>query len=192
VVEFSALTPTLDQVMAIWADVLRNPAFNEPDFKRASRRRPCRAAGNSSAIPASIGQRVMSKVLWGDNHPYGHLRHDRRNHVADPSDAAAFHKAWYGPNNATLFVVGDTTLAEITPKLEAALAGAGATRRTSADGRQRRAAVEARSSTSSIGRTRRNRSSWSARPSRRAIRLKTRASRPSTRCSAVTSPAGST
>ena len=40
-----------------------------------------------------------------------------------PSDAAAFHKAWYGPNNATLFIVGDTTLAEITPKLEAALAG---------------------------------------------------------------------
>ena len=33
-VEFSALKPTLDQVMAIWADVLRNPAFNEPDFKR--------------------------------------------------------------------------------------------------------------------------------------------------------------
>ena len=40
-----------------------------------------------------------------------------------PADAAAFHKSWYGPNNATLFVVGDTTLAEITPKLEAALRG---------------------------------------------------------------------
>ena len=33
-VEFSALTPTVDQVMAIWADVLRNPAFTDGDFKR--------------------------------------------------------------------------------------------------------------------------------------------------------------
>jgi zinc protease len=29
-----------------------------------------------------------------------------------------FHKEWFQPDNATLIVVGDTTLAEITPKLE--------------------------------------------------------------------------
>ena len=44
----------------------------------------------------------------------------------------AFHKQWFGPNNATLFVVGDTTMAQITPKLEAALARLGATRLASA------------------------------------------------------------
>ena len=121
-VEFSALKPTLDQVMAIWADVLRNPAFNEPDFKRVQAQ-TVQALQGQLRDPASIGQRVMSKVLWGDNHPYGHLLTSDEITSLTRADAAAFHKAWYGPNNATLFVVGDTTMAEITPKLEAALRG---------------------------------------------------------------------
>ena len=33
-------------------------------------------------------------------------------------DLAKFHDTWFKPNNATLLVVGDTTLAEIKPKLE--------------------------------------------------------------------------
>ena len=37
-------------------------------------------------------------------------------------DLAKFHDTWFKPNNATLLVVGDTTLAEIKPKLEKLLA----------------------------------------------------------------------
>jgi len=121
-VEFSALTPTLDPVMAIWADVLRNPAFREADFKRIQAQS---VQGLQAQLrdPASIGQRLMSKVLWGENHPYGHLLTPQKLQSLTPADTAAFHKNWYGPNNATVFVVGDTTLAEITPKLEAVLQG---------------------------------------------------------------------
>ena len=122
VVEFSALTPTVDRVMAIWADVLRNPAFAQGDFARIQAQ-TVQGIQQQLNNPASIGQRVMSRMLWGDNHPYGRLVSASDISGLKPSDAAAFHKAWYGPNNATLFVVGDTTLAEITPKLEAALAG---------------------------------------------------------------------
>jgi zinc protease len=38
-------------------------------------------------------------------------------------DVVRWHSTWFKPGNATLIVVGDTTLAEIRPKLEAALAG---------------------------------------------------------------------
>jgi zinc protease len=38
-------------------------------------------------------------------------------------DLARFHETWFKPNNATLLVVGDTTLAEIKPRLEALFAG---------------------------------------------------------------------
>ena len=124
VVEFSALTPTVDRVMAIWADVLRNPAFAEGDFARIQAQ-TVQGIQQQLSNPASIGQRVMSRMLWGDDHPYGRIVSTADISGLKPSDAAAFHKAWYGPNNATLFVVGDTTLAEITPKLEAALAGWG-------------------------------------------------------------------
>jgi zinc protease len=123
-VEFSALTPTLDQVMAIWADVIRNPAFTEADFKRIQAQT---VQGLQAQLrdPNSIGQRVMSKVLWGGQHPYGRLVLPQDISSLTRADAATFHKQWYGPNNATLFVVGDTTLADITPKLEAALRGWG-------------------------------------------------------------------
>jgi zinc protease len=121
-VEFAALTPTVDQVMAIWADVLRNPAFAEGDFKRIQAQ-TVQGLQQQLRDPASIGQRVLSRALWGDDHAYGHLVTPQEISAMTPADAAAFHKAWYGPNNATLFVVGDTTLAEITPKLEAALRG---------------------------------------------------------------------
>jgi zinc protease len=38
-------------------------------------------------------------------------------------DLRRFHDRWFKPNNATLLVVGDTTLSEITPKLEKLFAG---------------------------------------------------------------------
>jgi zinc protease len=37
-------------------------------------------------------------------------------------DLVAYHSAWFKPNHATLVVVGDTTLAEIRPKLDALFA----------------------------------------------------------------------
>jgi zinc protease len=38
-------------------------------------------------------------------------------------DLVKYHQTWFKPNNATLLVVGDTTLAEITPLLEKAFGG---------------------------------------------------------------------
>ena len=37
-------------------------------------------------------------------------------------DLVKYHDTWFKPNNATLIVVGDTTLAEIRPKLESLFA----------------------------------------------------------------------
>ena len=121
-VSFSALTPTLDRVMAIWTDVMRNPAFAPADFQRIQAQ-TVQGLQQQLRDPASIGQRVMSRALWGDAHPYGRLVDPQDITSLTAADAAAFHTAWYGPNNATIFIVGDTTLAQITPKLEAAFAG---------------------------------------------------------------------
>src|SRR5205085_10149631 len=39
------------------------------------------------------------------------------------ADLQKFHDTWFKANNATLIIVGDTTLKEITPKLEKLFAG---------------------------------------------------------------------
>ncbi|HEX5008212.1 MAG TPA: pitrilysin family protein [Hyphomonadaceae bacterium] len=121
-IEMSSLTVTLDQVMAIWADVIRNPAFTDTDFKRLQAQQ-VQALQQAMREPNAIGSRVMSKILWGDSHPYGRLVTPAEVQALTPADTKAFHKRWFGPNNATLYVVGDTTMAQIKPKLEAALAG---------------------------------------------------------------------
>ncbi len=121
-VQMTALTPTLDRVLAIWADVVRNPAFTEADFKRLQAQQ-VQGLRQQLRDPNSIAGRVTNRTLWGASHPYGRLTTPEDVEKLTREDVAAFHKRWFGPNNATLIVVGDTTMAEITPKLEAALRG---------------------------------------------------------------------
>jgi zinc protease len=121
-VEMSALTPTLDDVMAIFTDVIRNPAFSEADFDRV-KAQMVQGVRQQLRDPNAIAGRVMQKMLWGSDHPYGRMLSPDEVASITREDVVAFHKRWFGPNNATLIVVGDTTMAEITPKLEAAFKG---------------------------------------------------------------------
>ena len=41
-----------------------------------------------------------------------------RDSLLQAEDLAGFHRDWIRPDNATLFVVGDTTMDEILPLLE--------------------------------------------------------------------------
>ena len=66
--------------------------------------------------------RVVPTLLYGKGHPYA-VPFTGTGTEASVSkmtreDLAKFHDTWFKPNNATLLVVGDTTLAEIKPKLE--------------------------------------------------------------------------
>ena len=66
--------------------------------------------------------RVLPRLLYGANHAYStpFTGSGTEASVAQitRADAAKFHDTWFKPNNATLVVVGDTTLAEIKPRLE--------------------------------------------------------------------------
>lgn len=119
VVEMSTLKATLDPVLEIFADVVRNPSFSEADVARL-RDQQVQSVRQALRDPNAIAARVLSKIVWGPGHPYG--RNPTPESVASITreDLARFHRRWFGPNNATLVVVGDTTLEEIVPKLEAA------------------------------------------------------------------------
>src|SRR5260370_32646627 len=69
-----------------------------------------------------MASRVMTPALYGKEHPYG-LEITEAGVAKLTRDAIAkFHDTWYRPNNTTLVIVGDTTLAEIKPQLEKAFA----------------------------------------------------------------------
>ena len=66
--------------------------------------------------------RVFPGLLYGAGHAYGNplTGSGTTDSVTKMKreELVKFHQTWYRPNNATLVVVGDTTLGEIKPKLE--------------------------------------------------------------------------
>ncbi len=120
-VSMTALTARLEPSLDLFADVILNPAFRESDFQRVQSQQ---IAGIQQARrnPGAIARRVLSRELYGPESPYGRLASGTEETVSaiTPADAEAWHQTWFRPDNATLVVVGDTSLAELTPKLERA------------------------------------------------------------------------
>jgi zinc protease len=71
--------------------------------------------------------RVFPALLYGEKHAYGTPLTGSGTTASvskmTREDLAKFHDVWMRPNNSTLIVAGDTTLAELTPKLEKLFAG---------------------------------------------------------------------
>ena len=120
-VSLNALKLNLDKALDIYADLILHPAFPEKEFERLQKERLA-AIQREKVTPFSMGLRVLPTLLFGKGHPYdetfiGTGSTDSVKKMTR-ADLAKFHETWYKPNNATLLIVGDTTLAEITPKLE--------------------------------------------------------------------------
>ncbi len=121
-VTLSALKPNLDASLALYADIVLNPAFPDSDFKRIQKQQ---IAGiqREKAQPVGMALRVFPKLLYGAGHPYGlpFSGSGYEDGVAriTRDNLVKFHEAWFKPGNATMVIVGDTTMAEIKPKLEA-------------------------------------------------------------------------
>ena len=117
----SALKQNLDPSVALFADMLRRPRFdqNEVDRVKASW---IAGIAQEKARPNGAAMRVLPPLLYGEGHPYaipfsgtgteasiGSLTRD---------ELRAYHARWVRPEGATLLVVGDTTLKQIVPVLE--------------------------------------------------------------------------
>jgi len=120
-VSLSAMKPTLRDALALYADVILNPAFDADDVARVKAHA---IAGITAARQdgASAASRIFPALMFGADTPYGRLTREADVAALTPTALAAFHDRWFKPNNATLVVAGDTSLAEIRPLVEAAFA----------------------------------------------------------------------
>jgi len=120
-VDLNALRINMDKALEIYADLILHPAFPQKEFARLQKDRLA-AIQRQKVTPGAMALRVMPTLLYGKGHPYtgAFVGTGTEASVSKMTreDLAKFHDAWYKPNNATLLIVGDTTLAEITPKLE--------------------------------------------------------------------------
>lgn len=122
-VTMSALKENLAPSLGVLADYVRRPNFAPEEIER---QRALILAGikQEKAQPNAIALRLLPPLMFGDGHAYGLPFTGSGTEAAVASitraDLVAFKDQWMRPDNATIVVVGDTTLAEIKPQLERA------------------------------------------------------------------------
>ena len=121
-VAMSALTANLAPSLALMADVVRNPAFDPAEVARVKDQRLAEIA-QEQADPASLAYRAIDPLIFGQAHPYGSVGSTGKASVIEaltPEALAETHRTWLSPDTAGFTVVGDVTMAELLPALEAA------------------------------------------------------------------------
>ncbi|MBD8526742.1 M16 family metallopeptidase [Pseudomarimonas arenosa] len=120
-VYLSALKDKLEPSLDLFADVILRPRFADKEIERV---RATWIAGieQEKSRPNSLALRIMPPLLFGEGHAYAMPLSGSGTAASITSltrnDLVKFHQDVIRPDNATLIVVGDTSMAEITPLLE--------------------------------------------------------------------------
>lgn len=125
-ITMSAIKPRLDESLGLFADVIRRPRLEDKDIERV-RGKWLASIKQEKARPQTLARRLLGPALYGPGHPYAiplsGTGTEEGISALRKDDMTRWLGEWIRPDNATLIVVGDTDLAELTPKLEKALAG---------------------------------------------------------------------
>jgi zinc protease len=117
----NALSARLGESLELYGDVLMNPTFPEKELERL-RGQTLATIQQEKAQPQAIINRLAPRLLFGEGHAYANPSSGTGTEEAvsglKSADLATFYKRWVRPDNSTLLVVGDTTLAAVQPMLE--------------------------------------------------------------------------
>lgn len=123
-VSLSTPTAQLDSALALFADVALHPSFPATEFARNKQDRLTDLLQIKDRGPA-IADRVFPAIVYGTDSPYGRPASGTEPSVTamTATDLAAFYKAHFIPNSATMVIVGDVTPAEVERKIGALFGG---------------------------------------------------------------------
>ncbi|MGH3710938.1 MAG: M16 family metallopeptidase [Pseudonocardiaceae bacterium] len=116
----SALKEKLDPSLKLYAQMIRQPRFDQKEIDRIKASWVAGIA-QEKLQPQAVASRGLPSLLYGAGHPYSIPQSGTGTQESIQSlsrdDLLAYQKAWVRPENATVIVVGDTTLQEIVPLL---------------------------------------------------------------------------
>ena len=117
----SALKQNLAPSVALLADMLRKPRFDQAEIDRV-KGQWIAGIKQEKVQPSGVAMRVLPGLMFGAGHPYANPLSGTGTEAAISAltrdDLVAFHQQMMQPKGATVVVVGDTTLKEIVPVLE--------------------------------------------------------------------------
>jgi predicted Zn-dependent peptidase len=100
------LKKDLARGLAIFADILRAPAF-EPAKVEQAKRQTLEMIRRRPDSPGGITAREFRKLLYGAEHPFGRESTAETVSRITRDDLVAFHKQYFAPNSLMLAVSGD-------------------------------------------------------------------------------------
>lgn len=119
----TAVTTNLRPSLALLADVVRNPAFAPGEVERLRAQRLATIASERTS-PNAIAARALPPLLYGPESPYGRPLSGNGDEASIAAltrdDILSEHRTWIRPDNATVFVVSDLPLSEVTAELDRA------------------------------------------------------------------------
>ena len=115
----SSLSANLEPSLELFADVVRNPAFDPAELERV-RTQTVTSIQQSLKSPSGLAYYVASPLVYGADNPYGGSGTVESVGALTRDDLVNFKQTWLRPDNATVFVVSNLSLAEVMPDLEEA------------------------------------------------------------------------
>ncbi|MGV8959825.1 MAG: M16 family metallopeptidase [Stenotrophomonas sp.] len=116
----SALKENLDPSVQLFANMLRAPRFDAAEIDRVKGQWLAGIA-QEKARPQTAALRVLPPLLYGASHPYSMPFTGTGTEASVATitrdDLLKYQQQWLRPEQATVIVVGDTTLAQIVPVL---------------------------------------------------------------------------
>jgi zinc protease len=118
-ISMGGLSDKADQILAIAADVVRNPAFPEAELAKYKSRFLSQLQ-QQRATPTFVAQEEFMRAVYG-THP-GSFVVPKENvlRALTRADLARYHQAHYMPNNGIVLAYGDFTLKGLVQQLERA------------------------------------------------------------------------
>jgi predicted Zn-dependent peptidase len=113
----------LQPSLALFADIVRNPAFKAADIERV-RGQWLAGIAQEKTQPIGMALRTLPPLLYGAQHAYGipftGSGTEAEIKALTATDLTTFQHDWLRPDNVKILVAGDTTLATIIPLLNTA------------------------------------------------------------------------
>ena len=117
----NAITGKLAESLELFSDVVINPTFPQTDLDRL-KGQSLAAIEQEKTQPGGIASRLLPQLIYGKGHAYANPFSGTGNtdtvKALTRTDMETFHRRWIRPDNGTLLIVGDTTLATVVPLLE--------------------------------------------------------------------------
>ncbi|MEP7002759.1 MAG: pitrilysin family protein, partial [bacterium] len=120
-IRFTSLKDKFEPAMALLADMLLNSTFPDSALER-NLGRSVVALTQARDQPNSIAANVFSKVVFGDDHPYGRVVSEKTVKAITRADVMSFASAYFKPGRAVITVTGDIDAKTARAVVEKALA----------------------------------------------------------------------